>query len=116
MSEAPIPQPQHQGPNKVKLPCFSCHQEMEVVMPIPRIANAIDVSTVAFVHNRPDICPHCKTMFLPMIEGINEEGTIFFKWNVVSANRQPLIVGGNDNALKRAIENANLTEQIKKGH
>lgn len=107
------PVPQQPQPVKVKIPCMNCHQEMEVAPPMPRIFNAIDVSTICFVHVRPDICPHCRAMYLPIVEGFDETGGILFKWTPVKGQRAPVIVGGTNDTLRQAIENANLAHKIK---
>lgn len=104
---------QKQGPIKIKVPCAVCQKEMEVVMPMPRIFNAIDVSSITFVHNRPDICTSCNTMFLPIVEGLDENGCVMFRWQPVKGNRAPMIVGGGADELRKAIENANIAEKIK---
>lgn len=94
-------------------PCLACGQEMSYVMPPSRIFNAIDVSSIVFVHNRPDRCPKCGTMFLPIVSGFGEDGGIVFEWKSVSAQKPPIIVGGDDATLKQAIDNAIMAEKLK---
>ena|ERR1700690_3032104 len=114
MSSPPQAPPQGQAPvMTIEQTCTACGSKMNYTLPIPRIFNAIDVSIISYVHNRPDICPSCKAMFLPVISGIDVNGCTEFVWKGVSGKKQPMIIGGNDEQLKRAIAEAQFAEKLK---
>lgn len=101
------------GPHLVNGPCQKCQQQMEYIFPTPRIFNELDVSVIAFAHP-PSRCGQCGTVHFPLVEGITAEGNIQLIWKPVKIGRAPMIVGGNDDALKKAIDQARFTEDLKK--
>ena len=102
-----------QGPSIVKGPCQACQKEMSYIFPTPRIFNEIDVSILAIAHP-PSRCGECQAVHLPLIQGLSEMGVLEITWKVAKVQRGPMIIGADDNVLKKAIAQAEFTDRIKK--
>jgi hypothetical protein len=117
MNGAPQGPPQPPQPPQVMVvnqPCMACGTIMRYTLPAPKVMNYIDMSMIIFMHYRPDICPACKAMFLPVIEKFDENGAPAFIWKPVGGHKQPMIVGGNDQSLRDAINKAAFEEKLKR--
>jgi hypothetical protein len=106
------PQATNIAPQMSKIQCMQCKQEINVRMPTPRVVNQIDFSMLVFVHERMDRCPHCQTMYLVQIGGINEQGQLQLKWvKVIPREAEQTILAPTTSNLRSAL----MTDQIAKG-
>lgn len=116
MDEAPVqPQENTQQPKQLpfaaKILCTDCKTEMMVQIPRPRIFNAIDISSIAFAHERLPQCPKCKAVFTLTLQ-MNEVGLVIFMWNRIQAG-QPTILEGTQHNLNEALATNDLADKIK---
>jgi len=118
MPDQPNPmQPPQQVPVQqlIKGPCHLCHKEMTFIMPTPRIFNEIDISVLCIAHP-PSRCKECQAIHMPMIQGLNAEGVLEIVWKPVKVKHAPMIVGGDNSTLRKAIEEAQFNDKIKRGN
>lgn len=100
------------GPNAASMKCTTCTKDMNVRLPTPRIINQIDVSILVFVHEKLDKCPHCGTLFLIQIGGIDGEGHLQLKWvKIIPRQEEQTILAPTTQNMKTAM----MSDQIAKG-
>ena len=117
MNEAPAPEAPPQAPVfqpiKQQIECANCHEQMIVILPLPIIQNHIMLSSISFVHVRPDSCPKCRAMYMPQVGGFDETGGIMFQWVRVKGEHSPIITNTGGDAIKKAIEAASAASQLR---
>jgi hypothetical protein len=105
------------SPPKILLPqvatiqCVGCQNQIQVRLPRPRMANAPDVTVIAFAHENLDKCPHCGTKYLFQVHGIDQNGTMEFLW--LPVREQPKIIPGTQQNLAVATSNDEVAKKIK---
>ena len=106
------PKPTISLPPVANIQCVGCQQQIQVRLPRPRLANAPDVTIIAFAHERMDKCPHCGTNYLFQINGIDQNGTLGFLWLPIQ-NETSAIVPGTSQNLSAAVATEETAKKIK---
>jgi hypothetical protein len=97
--------------NVAEIECVDCHKQLKVRIPKPRIANAIDVTFIAFAHERLDKCPECGAVYIFNIDHIEPDGKLSLMWVKVSSESS--IVPGTQNNLTQATQQDDVAKKIK---
>ena len=97
--------------NVAEIECIDCHNKIKVRIPKPRIANAIDVTFIAFAHERLDKCPECGAVYIFNIDHIEPDGKLFPLW--IKVQMDSTIVPGTQNNLTQAMQQDDVAKKIK---
>lgn len=108
-------EPKKQLPPAAKVMCSQCQTEMVVKIPRPRIFNGIDVSILAFAHERFPQCPNCKAAYTFSVD-MNEVGLLSFIWVMIKP-AEPIITPGTPENVQQEIQKdlhaAGIASKIK---
>lgn len=94
-----------------EIECIDCHRKMMVRIPKPRLANAIDVTFIAFAHERLDKCPECGTVYVFNISHFEPNGQMIMTW--IKLPTEQTIVPGTQNNLAQALQQDDTAKKIK---
>jgi hypothetical protein len=98
-------------PTLADIVCQECQNKIQVRLPRPRLANAIDSTIIVFVHERLDKCPHCSAVYVFNVSDINEHGQLGFAWMLIK--QESPIVPGTQTNLSQAVANDDVSKKIK---
>lgn len=104
--------PQPQLAQMAKIVCLKCKEEFIVRIPIPRIINALDFTTIIFVHENFDKCPNCGQVYAFNIPHITNEGQFGMTW-IPLQTEQSALVPGTDGNLAQALKADEIAKKIK---
>jgi len=105
--------PQSQVPSTMTIECLVCHQACELRQPTAEVVNTRTVVGLLFARTVAPLCPHCKTPYMFMVQGIDDTGRIIIIWAPL-IKKDGLVSSATDNDVKTAAANKNRVEELMK--
>lgn len=99
-------------PQAARFTCVTCQEKMVVKIPRPRILNTIDVTVIAFAHERMEKCPKCQSVYVFAISHFTGEGSMVPTWAKVETKQSSLIAPTDQN-VKNALQMADIASKAK---
>lgn len=64
--------------NMVDIKCVKCGEAVSFEVPAPQINNQITFSQIILIHEKPQSCPKCQTLYTAVIQGIDQGIAVAF--------------------------------------
>jgi len=87
MSANGTPQPAH-----IIAKCSQCQGDMTLIMPAFRIMNSPELTLIALVHEKAQVCPKCGAGYVPIVKALTPDGRMDIQWSKVDYSQRPVIV------------------------
>jgi hypothetical protein len=110
--QQPVPDAGRALPIAARFKCQNCQEEIVVKIPRPRILNSIDVTVIAFAHEKLDKCPNCGTAYTFAVSHFNSHGYMIPTWAKVETKQSSLIAPTEKN-VKETLQMNNLASKVK---